>query len=87
MPVMSMTQGAAFLGGVLGDLSVLFNPDVLVIGGTVWRGCSYLRDATVRVFSELGPAPARAHVELVQAKLPDNAGVVGAADLARLSAQ
>ncbi len=60
---------------------------MLVIGGTVWHGCPYLRDVTVRVFSELGPAPARAHAELVQAELPDNAGVVGAADLARMSAQ
>ena len=82
-----IAQGAAFLGGVFGDLSVLFNPDVLVIGGTVWQGCPLLRDMTVRVFSELGPAPARAHVRLVQAELPDNAGVVGAADLARMSAQ
>jgi len=75
-------QAAAYTAGVLGDVAVLLNPDAIVLGGTVWQGCPYLRDVMLHVFASLDASPARDYVKLLQAELPETAGMLGAADLA-----
>ena len=80
-----IVQAAAFVAGVLGDVTVLLNPDCLVLGGTVWHGCEHLRELIVHLYASLPPAPARQEVKMVQAELGDGAGIVGAADLAQAS--
>ncbi len=77
-----LDRAGGYLGGVLADLTTLFNPSCLLIGGTVWRGCERLRDGALVAFeAEVTPA-ARPWMHLREAKLGDDAGVLGAADLA-----
>jgi glucokinase len=71
------------LARALGAVVSLFNPDLLVMGGSVWHGCPELRRRTVPLVTEHSVAPAAAIVRFVDGQLGDLGGLVGAADLAR----
>jgi glucokinase len=73
-----------WLGEGLADVAALFDPAVFVIGGGVSEAGDLLLAPTRSAF--IGALPARAHrpiVEVLAATLGNDAGVVGAADLAR----
>lgn len=75
-------RAGAFLGHALAAAVTLFNPDCLLLGGTVWQGCPFLREETTQTLEELLPAVAARWMQRVEATLQDDAGVLGAADLA-----
>lgn len=77
-----INQAGNFLGQVLASAITLLNPSCLVLGGTVWTGCPMLRQATLNVIAKYANAPALKVLDIVEAKLGDDAGVLGAADLA-----
>jgi len=73
------------LGSGLADLAAVFDPDVIVLGGGVSESGDLLRTPTERRFLEqrsLGGFDTS--VRLVSAELGNDAGLIGAADLARL---
>jgi glucokinase len=67
----------------LAALVSVFNPDKLVMGGSVWHGCPELRRRTVPLLRELAVGPSGARVEIVEGALGELGGLAGAADLAR----
>lgn len=76
-------DGAAYaLGRGLASAVTLFNPDSLVLGGTVWEGVQWLRRGALRALDQLTNAPARRGLTILAPQLGDRAGVLGAADLA-----
>jgi len=73
------------LGSGLADLAALFDPDVIVLGGGVSESGDLLRRPTELHFLEQrGQGGFDTTVRLVSAELGNDAGLVGAADLARL---
>ncbi len=73
-----------WLGTGLADVAALFDPAVFVIGGGVSEAGDLLLSPTRSAF--LASLLARAHrpvAEVLAATLGNDAGVVGAADLAR----
>ncbi|MFH1131900.1 MAG: ROK family protein [Pseudomonadota bacterium] len=75
-------QAGTFLGRTLADAITLFNPDCLLLGGTVWIGCPRLRKVTLAAIDEYANAPALRRLQIVESELGNDAGVFGAADLA-----
>jgi glucokinase len=75
------------LGRALADLCTLFNPERLILGGSVWHGEAALRRRTRAVLARAINPPALAGLRLVDDRLGDDAGVLGAADLARMDAR
>jgi glucokinase len=80
----SFAELARWIGEGLGSLSALLDPDVIVVGGGVSESRWLDLDAVVRAFgtAQTGfghrPAP-----RIVRAALGNDAGMIGAADLAR----
>jgi glucokinase len=60
----------------------LLDPGLLVMGGTVWTGCPELQRRTRKRLYELANPPALRHLQMKEAELGDQAGVLGAAALA-----
>jgi glucokinase len=60
----------------------LFDPGLLVMGGTVWEGCPELKERTVARLSLMANPPAAKNLAITDAVLGDRAGVLGAAALA-----
>lgn len=80
-----LESGGMLLGRVLGSMVTFLNPDTVLMGGGVWDSSETLQDAA-RLGLELTTHPdLRKSVRLVEGRLGAAAGVVGAADLARLS--
>ncbi|MCC6749008.1 MAG: ROK family protein [Deltaproteobacteria bacterium] len=77
-----MEEAAQALGRGLADAVTLINPEGLVMGGTVWRGCPGLRKQVVEIIFEMANAPARGPLRVLEAQRESDAGMVGAADLA-----
>jgi glucokinase len=77
-----LDQAVQALGWGLSSALTLFNPDCLVLGGTVWDGVEWLRKGVLRSIDELTNPPARGGVTILSPLLGDQAGVLGAADLA-----
>jgi glucokinase len=76
--------GAA-LGQVLADLASALDPGTIVVGGGVADAGELLLDPTRAAFAEkLTGSSYRPHAPIVHAALGNEAGLVGAADLARL---
>lgn len=74
---------AETLARALGGVVSLFNPDRLVMGGSVWKGCPELRRRTIPLVSQNAASASAEMVEIVDGALGDFGGLVGAADLAR----
>lgn len=74
-----------WLGRGLADLAALLDPGVFVIGGGVADAGDLLLDPARAAFADqLTATSYRTHAEIRPAKLGNEAGMVGAADLARL---
>jgi glucokinase len=67
------------LGTVLANAATLLNPSAIVLGGTVMEGCPRLRAEVVRVLGERVLAVAGEKLEILEPRLGDDAGIVGAA--------
>ena len=73
-----------WLGRGLADLTAMLDPGVFVVGGGVADAGDLLLDPARTAFAEqLTGSSARIHPEIRLAKLGNQAGLVGAADLAR----
>jgi glucokinase len=71
-------------GVVLANAVTLLNPAVLVLGGTLMRGCRTLRRRSEKVLREQVLAVASEKLKIVDAALGDDGGILGAAALALL---
>jgi glucokinase len=75
----------SWLGQGLADLAAVLDPQVLVVGGGVADAGDLLLEPARRAFAEVLTAGRyRPHPEIRAARLGNDAGMVGAADLARL---
>ncbi len=73
-----------WLGEGIADLANVLDPAVVVVGGGVCEAGDLLLDPAREVFDAVLPASAyRPHLRIVAAELGNDAGMVGAADLAR----
>lgn len=78
-----LEQGGDLLGRVLGGFVTFLNPDVVLFGGGVWTSSDIVQDST-RLGIELASHPDhRKSVRFVESALGAQAGILGAADLAR----
>lgn len=74
----------AWLGRGLADLTAIVDPDVFIIGGGVSEAGDLLMSSTRRTFTEkISAAALRPLPHILIAQLGNDAGIVGAADLAR----
>ncbi|MCD6497939.1 MAG: ROK family protein [Deltaproteobacteria bacterium] len=74
---------AEFAALAISHAVTLFDPGVVVAGGTVWMGCPDLRKRVEARVSALANAPAAQGIQFRMAQLGDDAGVLGAALLCR----
>jgi len=74
---------AELFGTVLANSVTLLNPSALVLGGMVLSGCPSLLERSLAVLRRQALAVALEALVIKQASLGDEAGVIGAADLAR----
>ncbi|MFJ5924101.1 ROK family glucokinase [Kitasatospora sp. NPDC092948] len=76
---------ADWLGRGMADLAALFDPAVFVLGGGVSDSGRLLLDPVAEAFAKyLTGGPARPRANVVLASMGSAAGIVGAADLARV---
>jgi len=79
-----LTQLGTWLGQAAASLVAVLDPEVIVIGGGVSTAGDLLLDPIKKAFDEHLPASAfRPHLRFAIAEFVNDAGVVGAADLAR----
>jgi glucokinase len=76
-----------WLGEGMASIATLFDPTVIVVGGGVSAAGDLLLKSAEQAFEETLPARAnRPHARFVPAELGNEAGIIGAAGLARLPA-
>ena len=72
------------MGQGLADLAAVLDPEVFILGGGVSEAGDVLLEPTRKAFEELLTGRGRRPLaEVVPAQLGNDAGLVGAADLAR----
>lgn len=76
------TELAPLLAVTLGNAVALLNPETLVLGGGVLSRCPTLYELVVTTMMVAGNAPSLAPLDIVEAALGDDAGIVGSAHLA-----
>jgi glucokinase len=77
---------ASWLGQAIASLSAILDPEVVVIGGGVSQAGDLLLEPVRESFRKYAPAGGfRPELSIVTAEFVNDAGVVGAADLARVS--
>ena len=77
---------ASWLGQAIASLSAILDPEIVVIGGGVSQAGDLLLDPMREAFRKYAPAGGfRPELAIVTAEFVNDAGVVGAADLARVS--
>lgn len=77
---------AGWLGQAIASLSAILDPEVVVIGGGLSQAGELLLAPIREAFSKYAPAGGfRPELRVVTAQFVNDAGVVGAADLARVS--
>lgn len=77
-------RAGRLLGQALANLVIVFNPECLLLGGTVLAGCPHLSKICHKTLDQSLTEPAQGVLEVRQASLGDDAGVLGAADLGLL---
>ncbi|HEX3629507.1 MAG TPA: ROK family protein [Candidatus Dormibacteraeota bacterium] len=82
-----LDTAGAYLGIGLGTLVNLFNPQVIVLGGSVLRAGPLLLRPMRRSMIESSWAAARKGLRIVRPQLGDDVGLVGAVEFARLHAR
>jgi glucokinase len=74
-----------WLGEGIAGLANVLDPAAVVVGGGVSEAGDLLLDPARAAFdAALSAGPHRPHLEIVAARLGNEAGLIGAADLARL---
>lgn len=77
---------ASWLGQAIASLSAILDPEIVVIGGGVSQAGELLLEPVRAAFRKYAPAGGfRPELAIVTAQFVNDAGVVGAADLARVS--
>ncbi|MEX2414987.1 MAG: ROK family glucokinase [Paenibacillaceae bacterium] len=74
-------RAAFYLGKSMAAISVVVNPNRFVIGGGVSNAGDILLKPVHEVFEKYAPTKAQENVDIVLARLGNNAGVIGAAGL------
>ena len=81
-----LNQLGEWIGKAVASLSVVLDPEIVVIGGGVSSAGELLLEPIRKAYREHLPARGfRPELQLLAAEFANNAGVVGAADLARVS--
>jgi len=79
-----LAEVGRWLGEGIADLACLLDPAVVVVGGGVSEAGDLLLDPARQAYStSLSAGAHRPHLQIVAAELGNDAGLVGAADLAR----
>lgn len=81
-----LETAGVYLGIALGTLVNLFNPQVIVLGGSVLKAGSLLLKPMRRSMVESSWASARKGLRIVRPALGDDVGLIGAVEFARLNA-
>lgn len=76
-----INRAAFYLGKSMAAVAATLNPERFIIGGGVSKAGDILFNEIRRVFAELTPEPLQRGVEIIPAKLGNDAGIVGAAGL------
>ncbi|RAV09056.1 ROK family glucokinase [Paenibacillus contaminans] len=76
-----VNRAAYYLGRSMAVLAVIVNPQRFVIGGGVSKAGDILFDPIREIFKKYTPEAAQEGVDIVPAKLGNDAGIVGAAGL------
>lgn len=77
---------ASWLGQAIASLSAILDPEIVVIGGGLSQAGDLLLEPVREAFRQYAPAGGfRPELSIVTAEFVNDAGVVGAADLARVS--
>ena len=82
-----LETAGAYLGVALGTLVNLFNPEVIVLGGSVLKAGSLLTRPMRRSMIESSWAASRKGLRIVRPALGDDVGLIGAVEFARLRAK
>ena len=82
-----LETAGAYLGVALGTLVNLFNPQVIVLGGSVLKAGSLLTRPMRRSMIESSWAASRKGLRIVRPALGDDVGLIGAVEFARLRAE
>ena len=82
-----LETAGAYLGVALGTLVNLFNPQVIVLGGSVLKAGSLLTRPMRRSMFESSWAASRKGLRIVRPALGDDVGLIGAVEFARLRAE
>ena len=81
----ALAEVGQWLGEGIADLADVLDPDLVVIGGGVSQAGDLLLDSARRTYAEhLTGAEHRPRLRIVAAELGNDAGLIGAADLARV---
>ncbi|MFD1886979.1 ROK family glucokinase [Paenibacillus wenxiniae] len=76
-----VNRAAFYLGKSMAAVAATLNPERFIIGGGVSKAGDILFSKIREVFAELTPSPLQQGVEIIPAKLGNDAGIVGAAGL------
>lgn len=76
-----INRAAFYLGKSMAAIAATLNPERFIVGGGVSKAGDILFSRIREVFAELTPEPLQKGVEIIPAKLGNDAGIVGAAGL------
>ncbi len=76
-----VNRAAFYLGKSMASIAATLNPERFIIGGGVSKAGDILFSKIREVFAEFTPEPLQQGVEIIPAKLGNDAGIVGAAGL------
>lgn len=76
---------ATYLAVAIGNAVALINPSCVVLGGGVLFHAPLLQEMMLAAVTCVAPAPSLQHLQFVDAALGDDAGIIGASDLAALA--
>ncbi|WP_046216271.1 ROK family glucokinase [Paenibacillus wulumuqiensis] len=76
-----VNRAAFYLGKSMASVATTLNPERFIVGGGVSKAGDILFSKIREVFAECTPSPLQQGVEIIPAKLGNDAGIVGAAGL------
>ncbi|GAB1159165.1 MULTISPECIES: ROK family glucokinase [Paenibacillus] len=76
-----VNRAAFYLGKSMAAVAAVINPEMFIIGGGVSKAGNILFDEVRAVFAKLTPEPLQEGVQILEATLGNDAGIVGAAGL------
>ncbi|CAM3005790.1 ROK family glucokinase [Paenibacillus sediminis] len=76
-----VNRASFYLGKAMAAVAAVLNPERFILGGGVSKAGDILFNEVKEVYAKLAPEPLQQGVEIVPAKLGNDAGIVGAAGL------